>query len=162
MIEYLCIHLLQMCIQMHLCLEREKILSRGEKLAFAIQRLCWWLFICSWNNIQHEITFCVKQHSANLPCSYDELHQPVTWPESAFTPVLSLGCSWLSPLHRLSHPQADQRRELGSPSPARLWAHSGPHLTSRQVCAGAVNLRLFFYTEIFPWLPSSCMWKPHA
>lgn len=90
MIEYLCIHLKQMRIQMHLCLEREEVLSRGEKLAFAILRLCWSLFICSWNNTQHKIIFCVKQHSANLPCSYDELHQPVTWPESALNPVFSL------------------------------------------------------------------------
>lgn len=90
MIEYLCIHLKQMRIQMHLCLEREEILSRGEKLAFAILRLCWSLFICSWNNTQHKIIFCVKQHSANLPCSYDELHQPATWPESALNPVFSL------------------------------------------------------------------------
>lgn len=122
------------------CSEREEIWSRGEKLAFAILRLCWSLFICSWNNIQHEITFCVKQHSANLPHSSVDLHQLMSWPITMLTPDLPLVVA-------KSHPCADWgilRLTSGDPSPLQGSELTLDPISFPDVCAGAVHLLLFF------------------
>lgn len=74
----------------------KRFLSRGEKTAFAVQHLCWSLLICTWNNIEHEITFCLEQSCAKVPdcglravgdlaCSCS--HCRSLWLQLAHTPV---------------------------------------------------------------------------
>lgn len=66
--------------------EREEVVRRGEKVAFAAIGLCCPLFTCSCSRPRS--TFCVEQASANVPHSWAESQQPWLQP--------SLGQSWLS------------------------------------------------------------------
>lgn len=138
---------LQTRIQTHSRPEREEIVSRAGKGAFAALRVCCPHFICSCS--QPRITFCVKQPSASVPHSCAGSQQP--W----------LGLAWLgspgsSPLLVTAgcHPA-----RAASPSKGRAGqsqpCQAGSSLWTLSHSQTGVHSRLLFCREIHLWLLSS-------